>query len=78
MYKILVASIYAALQAAGVYVHPPTWAFISYYFMGGPQPPTLSEADIAKTRDAVIRNFKARLNEEEITSLAASGGHDNW
>jgi hypothetical protein len=67
MYKILATSIYAALQAAGIYVHPTTWAFISYYFMGGSQPPTLSEADIAETRDAVIRNLKARLKDEEMS-----------
>ena len=79
MYKILAASIYAALQPAGVYVHPTTWAFISYYFMGGSQPPTLSEADIAETRDAVIANLKARLKDKGVsrrTSLVASGGHD--
>ena len=81
MYKILAASIYAALQAAGVYVHPTTWAFISHYFMGGSQPPTLSQADIAETRDAVIINLKARLKDEEMsrrTSLTASGDYDDW
>ena len=81
MYKILAASIYAALQAAGVYVHPTTWAFISYYFMGGSQPPTLSQADIAETRDAVIISLKAHLKDEEMsrrTSLVASGDYDDW
>jgi hypothetical protein len=81
MYKILAASIYAALQAAGVYVHPTTWAFISYYFIGGSQPPTLSEADIAETRDAVITNLKTRLKDEGVsrrTSLVASGDYDDW
>lgn len=80
MYKILAASIYAALQAAGVYVHPTTWAFISYYFMGGSQPPTLSSADIAQTRDAVISNLKARLKDEDMsrrTSLVAFGGYND-
>ena len=84
MYKILAASIYAALQTAGIYVHPTTWAFISYYFMGGSQPPTLSEADIAETRDAVIANLSSRLKDEERagrpTSLVAFGGTNdgNW
>jgi hypothetical protein len=81
MYKILAASIYAALQAAGVYVHPTTWAFISHYFMGGSQPPTLSQADIAETRDAVIISLKAHLKDEEMsrrTSLVASGDYDDW
>lgn len=81
MYKILAASIYAALQAAGVYVHPTTWAFISYYFMGGSQPPTLSEADIAETGNAVIASLKARLKDEDMsrrTSLVAFGGDGDW
>ena len=81
MYKILAASIYAALQTAGIYVHPTTWAFISYYFMGGSQPPTLSQADIAETRDAVIISLKAHLKDEEMsrrTSLVASGDYDDW
>ena len=81
MYKILAASIYAALQAAGVYVHPTTWAFISYYFMGGSQPPTLSEADIAETRDAVIANLKARLKDKGVsrrTSLVALVDYGDW
>lgn len=81
MYKILAASIYTALQAAGVYIHPTTWAFISYYFMGGSQPPTLSEADIAETRDAVIRNLKARLKDEGVsrrTSLVALVDYGDW
>ena len=83
MYKILAASIYAALQAAGVYVHPTTWSFISYYFMGGSQP-TLSEVDIVETRDAVIANLSSRLKDEERagrpTSLVAFGGTNdgNW
>ncbi|MCA2634783.1 MAG: hypothetical protein IM507_21080, partial [Microcystis sp. M20BS1] len=66
---------------AGIYVHPTTWAFISYYFMGGSQPPTLSEADIAETRDAVIISLKAHLKDEEMsrrTSLVASGDYDDW
>ena len=81
MYKILATSIYAALQAAGIYVHPTTWAFISHYFMGGSQPPTLSQADIAETRDAVIISLKAHLKDEEMsrrTSLVASGDYDDW
>jgi hypothetical protein len=81
MYKILAASIYAALQAAGVYVHPTTWAFISYYFMGGSQPPTLSEADIAETRNAVIATLKARLKDKGVsrrTSLVALVDYGDW
>jgi hypothetical protein len=81
MYKILAASIYAALQAAGVYVHPTTWAFISYYFIGGSQPPTLSEADIAETRNAVIATLKARLKDKGVsrrTSLVALVDYGDW
>ena len=81
MYKILATSIYAALQAAGIYVHPTTWAFISYYFMGGSQPPTLSEADIAETRDAVIATLKARLKDKGVsrrTSLVALVDYGDW
>ena len=81
MYKILAASIYTALQAAGVYVHPTTWAFISYYFMGGSQPPTLSEADIAETRNAVIATLKARLKDKGVsrrTSLVALVDYGDW
>ena len=81
MYKILATSIYAALQAAGVYVHPTTWAFISYYFIGGSQPPTLSEADIAETRNAVIATLKARLKDKGVsrrTSLVALVDYGDW
>ena len=75
LYKILSRAIYATLQVAGVYVHPTTWAFISYYFVGGPTPPTLTEYDVDETRKAVKLHLKYHLKYEERTSLVAFVGH---
>jgi hypothetical protein len=49
--------------------------------MGGSQPPTLSEADIAETRSAVIATLKARLKDKGVsrrTSLVALVDYGDW
>lgn len=49
--------------------------------MGGSQPPTLSEADIAETRNAVIATLKARLKDKGVsrrTSLVALVDYGDW
>jgi len=75
LYKILAQAIYATLQVAGVYVYPTTWAFISYYFVGGPTPPTLTEYNVDETRKAVKLHLKYHLKYEQRASLAAFVGH---